>query len=122
MVKDFESATSMISNDLNHEQMHFLLELIQNSADVNYGLATSLNDTPTFQMEVCRATAGERTGSIGVRTVCNEDGFTEANVRSICRLSASSKKAAPDRKRIGEKGIGFKVGHASLQTCKPMPI
>ena len=37
---------------------------------------------------------------------CNEDGFTEANVLSICRTGRSSKKS--QRGYIGEKGIGFK--------------
>jgi hypothetical protein len=37
---------------------------------------------------------------------CNEDGFTEANVLSICRTGKSSKKSK--RGYIGEKGIGFK--------------
>jgi hypothetical protein len=37
---------------------------------------------------------------------CNEDGFSEANVKSICRTGKSSKKAK--RGYIGEKGIGFK--------------
>lgn len=37
---------------------------------------------------------------------CNEDGFDEANVLSICRTGKSSKKSK--RGYIGEKGIGFK--------------
>jgi hypothetical protein len=37
---------------------------------------------------------------------CNEDGFTEANVQSICRTGRSSKKSK--RGYVGEKGIGFK--------------
>ncbi len=37
---------------------------------------------------------------------CNEDGFTQANVLSICRTGKSSKKSK--RGYIGEKGIGFK--------------
>jgi hypothetical protein len=37
---------------------------------------------------------------------CNEDGFTEANLRAICAVGQSSKTGA--RGYIGEKGIGFK--------------
>jgi hypothetical protein len=37
---------------------------------------------------------------------CNEDGFIEENVMSICRIGMSSK--SKDRGYIGEKGIGFK--------------
>lgn len=41
---------------------------------------------------------------------CNEIGFTEANVRAICRIAASTKKVENARKGyIGEKGIGFKA-------------
>jgi hypothetical protein len=37
---------------------------------------------------------------------CNEDGFTEENVRAICAIGKSSKHGAQGY--IGEKGIGFK--------------
>ncbi len=37
---------------------------------------------------------------------CNEDGFTEANLRAICSVGKSSKVGAQGY--IGEKGIGFK--------------
>lgn len=37
---------------------------------------------------------------------CNEDGFTEANLRAICSIGQSSKTGAQGY--IGEKGIGFK--------------
>ncbi len=37
---------------------------------------------------------------------CNEDGFTEENLRAICSVGQSSKIGA--RGYIGEKGIGFK--------------
>ena len=44
-----------------------------------------------------------------MRIDCNEDGFSEKNVKEICRIGAST-KAVVDRERgfIGEKGIGFK--------------
>ena len=38
----------------------------------------------------------------------NEDGFTIANVRAICRTGESSKTAPGQGKQIGEKGYGFK--------------
>ncbi|KAK4223373.1 hypothetical protein QBC38DRAFT_459437 [Podospora fimiseda] len=37
---------------------------------------------------------------------CNEDGFTDGNLRAICSIGKSSK--AGDHGYIGEKGIGFK--------------
>lgn len=40
----------------------------------------------------------------------NELGFTEANVRAICRIAASTKRVENQQKGyIGEKGIGFKA-------------
>jgi hypothetical protein len=38
----------------------------------------------------------------------NEDGFTRANVESICETGKSSKKASSVDDHIGEKGFGFK--------------
>lgn len=37
---------------------------------------------------------------------CNEDGFTDGNLRAICDVGKSSKTGAPGY--VGEKGIGFK--------------
>lgn len=37
---------------------------------------------------------------------CNEDGFTETNLRAICNIGQSSKTSSQGY--IGEKGIGFK--------------
>ncbi|MBE3044643.1 hypothetical protein IMZ48_19200 [Candidatus Bathyarchaeota archaeon] len=37
---------------------------------------------------------------------CNEDGFTEDNLRAICDIGNSSKSSSQGY--IGEKGIGFK--------------
>lgn len=44
---------------------------------------------------------------------CNEVGFTEENVRAICKINDSTKKAnkGVDDGCIGEKGIGILFSH-----------
>ena len=42
-----------------------------------------------------------------VTTLCNERGFSEKDVRSICSVGESSKARAT---QIGRKGIGCKAG------------
>jgi hypothetical protein len=68
--------------------------LIQNAEDNQF---TRTKEAPSIVFEV-------HPNKIIVE--CNEDGFTEANVLSICRTGRSSKKS--QRGYIGEKGIGFK--------------
>ena len=76
---------------------HFILELIQNADDNKYGTAVIPKLSILYQQD----------GYLWVGI--NELGFTEANVRAICRIAASTKKVENNRKGyIGEKGIGFK--------------
>lgn len=75
----------------------FLLELIQNAEDCDYTRAEALGAEPFVKFEVYPTK---------IIFQCNEDGFTEANVISICSIGESSK--AHQRGYIGEKGIGFK--------------
>ena len=51
----------------------------------------------------------------------NEDGFTIANVRAICRTGESSKTTPGQGRQIGEKGYGFKsvfavASHVRIQS------
>lgn len=88
------NALKLLSEDLYSKKSHFILELVQNADDNHYapGIAPSL----TLQVTPSRLVV-----------VNNELGFTEANVKAICSVGASSK---PEQKEgyIGEKGIGFK--------------
>ena len=74
-----------------------MLELIQNAEDNHFTRAINLGRDPAISFEVNHAK---------IFVECNEDGFTEANVNSICRTGRSSKRY--QRGYIGEKGIGFK--------------
>lgn len=71
------------------------MELIQNADDNKYEDAIE----PTVAFTV---TPGF------IRVDCNECGFSERDVRAICFLGKSTKKAQKVEGYIGEKGIGFK--------------
>jgi hypothetical protein len=68
------------------------MEVIQNADDNLY----DENVQPTISIMV---------SPHFVKIECNETGFTEENVRALCRTGRSSKKGTG---YIGEKGIGFK--------------
>lgn len=84
-----------LSRQLYDKETHFLLELIQNAEDNTYsGVTPSLTFT-------------YKRGSL--RVDCNETGFTESNVRAICKIGESTKAGHGKSARyVGEKGIGFK--------------
>ncbi|EEU43645.1 uncharacterized protein NECHADRAFT_82646 [Fusarium vanettenii 77-13-4] len=84
-----------LSRELYEKQTHFLLELIQNAEDNTYD-----DVTPSLSFTYKR-------GSL--RVDCNETGFTERNVRAICKIGESTKAGLGQSARyVGEKGIGFK--------------
>ncbi|KAK3936617.1 hypothetical protein QBC46DRAFT_461396 [Diplogelasinospora grovesii] len=76
-------ATNLYAKDA-----RFLFELLQNADQNQFSQALSTGHEPRIIVE------------------CNEDGFTEANVRAICAVRESSKTG--EQGYIGEKGIGFK--------------
>jgi hypothetical protein len=69
------------------------MEAIQNADDVDY----SKHETPTISIKV---------EPQFVVIECNELGFSEENVRALCRMCQSSKSSSLGH--TGEKGIGFK--------------
>lgn len=74
---------------------HFLHELLQNADDNAYDC-----EIPTLNITY-------RPGEL--RVDCNETGFSEANVKAICSIGASTKSGLNrSGGYIGEKGIGFK--------------
>jgi hypothetical protein len=86
-----------LSDQLYQKSTHFLLELIQNADDNDYG-----SSVPTLNI----------TFSIADRTLridCNETGFSKSNTEAICKIGRSTKSGTDKSTRyIGEKGIGFK--------------
>jgi hypothetical protein len=91
--KSLNSALERLSVDLYSKETHFVLELIQNADDNQYQEGVSPTLTLTIEPQ-----------KIIVQN--NEIGFTEANVRAICDVGASTKTKVQGY--IGEKGIGFK--------------
>lgn len=80
-------------------ESRYLYELIQNADDASYALATQNNESPCLTFTLTNE-------HLYIDT--NEDGFHASNVRAICAVSESTKKASYDDDSIGEKGIGFK--------------
>src|SRR5271154_2383035 len=68
-----------ISEDLYSDRNHFILELIQNADDAKYHENTS----PILKFQLSRTQ---------LVIECNEIGFTEGDVRTLCRINDSTKK------------------------------
>ena len=68
-----------ISKDLYSEVTHFIMELVQNADDNTYPEGV----TPSLILEL-------KGRVLSIR--CNEVGFSEANVRALCAVKASTKK------------------------------
>lgn len=91
--RNLDQALRLLSEDLYSKQTHFVLELIQNADDNNY--RDDIVPTLSFRLSPNRLVVSN-----------NEAGFSEDNVRALCRVGQSSKVAKGGY--IGEKGIGFK--------------
>lgn len=75
----------------------FIYELLQNADDNHYSQARAAGDEPYVSFSVYHDM---------LVMECNEDGFTEENLKALCDIGKSSKSGAQGY--IGEKGIGFK--------------
>ena len=99
------NAKDSLATNLYSTDTRFVFELIQNAEDNSYAKARAANKAPFLSFTI-------HPDKIVVD--CNEDGFTEANVRAICSITKSGKivssKTEEQRQQgyIGEKGIGFK--------------
>ena len=88
-----DAAIEHLSDDLYADDIHFVLELVQNADDNPY------RDGDETYLRFVR-------GPDRLLVQNNEAGFEEANVRALCSIGQSSKKKSAGY--IGEKGIGFK--------------
>lgn len=94
---DLENSTRLLSEDLYSTPTRFLLELLQNADDNVYENGRVLRVSIVYRSD----------GYLWVGS--NEGGFLPENVKTICRIHASTKRVIGGRKGyIGEKGIGFK--------------
>lgn len=86
-----------LAKNLYSKDVRFIFELLQNADDNDYSRAKGAGAVPFVSFRVYK----DR-----IVVECNEDGFTEVNLRAICSVGRSSKTGAQGY--IGEKGIGFK--------------
>lgn len=92
--EQLNNALRLLSHDLYDKKSHFVLELVQNADDNHYKVGV----TPHLTFQVTPK-------CLVVKN--NEVGFSEANIKAICSVGASS-KSKEKTGYIGEKGIGFK--------------
>ena len=85
-------ALQQLAEEIYADGIHFVLELVQNAEDNEYGKAD-----PYLRFVLSRT---------HLHVLNNETGFGEPSVRAICDVSRSTKTKA--KGHIGEKGIGFK--------------
>lgn len=96
-MNDHLTVFGSLAKNLYTSNARFVFELLQNAEDNHYNSAQEQGQRPYIAFEVFHD-----------RLVidCNEDGFTEPNLRAICDVGKSSKSGAQGY--VGEKGIGFK--------------
>ncbi|RYP79682.1 hypothetical protein DL769_002822 [Monosporascus sp. CRB-8-3] len=99
LIKDKKIGASVLTlaKNLYTSNARFVFELLQNADDNQYHTAKEDGDAPF----VCFKVYPDK-----IVVDCNEDGFTERNLRAICDVGNSSKTGSQGY--IGEKGIGFK--------------
>ncbi|KAL8932945.1 MAG: hypothetical protein Q9216_006601 [Gyalolechia sp. 2 TL-2023] len=89
------SMLKKLAVDIYSKADHFVLELIQNADDVGFA-ALRAPHVPYIAFAA---------NDDSVDVSCNEDGFSEENVKALCSVDRSTKTATS---AIGKKGIGFK--------------
>jgi hypothetical protein len=101
---DLRAALKLLAEELNTKETHFILELLQNAEDNEYG-----SEIPELRLSI---TSGNPTATPSADGCLiaqnNEIGFQPANVRSLSSVGQSTKKKDDSHGYIGEKGIGFK--------------
>jgi hypothetical protein len=91
--EDLAGALDVISYGLYSQEIHFILELIQNSDDNVY--SSSIRPTLEFHFDKEQLIVKN-----------NEKGFREKDILALCSVGRSTKKGIAGF--IGQKGIGFK--------------
>jgi hypothetical protein len=86
-----------LAKNLYTSNARFVFELLQNADDNQYRHTLAAGQVPFVSFKVYPNR---------IIVDCNEDGFTEDNLKAICDIGNSSKTGS--QAYIGEKGIGFK--------------
>jgi hypothetical protein len=101
--RSLRAALKLLAEELNTKETHFILELLQNAEDNEYG-----DKQPELSLRIETGDPTNTPSSDGCLVVLNNElGFQPENVRSLCSVGQSTKKNR-ENGYIGEKGIGFK--------------
>lgn len=105
-VEGYRNSLTILSDTTYEDRKHFLMELIQNADDADYG-----NEIPEIRFYITDE---------GLELYYNEVGFTVEDIISITDTGASTKKTKKNNSTsfIGEKGIGFKSVFALAETVE----
>ncbi|KAK9926574.1 hypothetical protein M0R45_023795 [Rubus argutus] len=106
-------AVMLLSAELYSKDVHFLMELIQNSEDNEYSEGVD----PSLEFVITSRDITATGAPATLMVFNNEKGFSASNIDSICSVGMSTKKGNRQRGYIGEKGIGFKS--VFLITARP---
>lgn len=105
-IEGYRNSLTILSDTTYEDRKHFLMELIQNADDADYG-----DQIPEIYFYITDE---------GLELFYNEAGFTVEDIISITDTGASTKKTKKNNASsfIGEKGIGFKSVFALAETVE----
>lgn len=105
-IEGYRNSLAILSDTAYEERKHFLMELIQNADDADYG-----DEAPEIQFTITKE---------GIELYYNEIGFSIEDIISITDTGASTKKSKKNSSTsfIGEKGIGFKSVFALAESVE----
>jgi len=102
LLEDLQESIEKLSKDVYGKVSHFIVELIQNAEDNSY-----IHKNPSLSFTLVKDDPTDSPDSDGALIIVNNEvGFSEANMKAMCRIGASLKEKRDGY--IGEKGIGFK--------------
>ncbi|CBI15720.3 unnamed protein product, partial [Vitis vinifera] len=104
LTEDLHQAVKNLSAELYAKDVHFLMELIQNAEDNEYGEGVN----PSLELVITSQDITDTGAPATLLIFNNEKGFSAKNIESICSVGRSTKKSNRKQGYIGEKGIGFK--------------
>eukprot|EP00756_Hemistasia_phaeocysticola_P035618 Hpha_TRINITY_DN16596_c4_g2::TRINITY_DN16596_c4_g2_i2::g.136155::m.136155 len=107
--QNLHRATVQLAGSLYESVWHFFFELIQNADDNDYHPSCLRGEGGAAEPTVFISLKEK-----GVELLNNEKGFSERDIKALCKVGQSTK--AGHESRIGRKGIGFKSVFAVTNT------
>uniref|UniRef100_J3NDD1 Sacsin/Nov domain-containing protein n=1 Tax=Oryza brachyantha TaxID=4533 RepID=J3NDD1_ORYBR len=121
LADDIHQAVTYLSQELYSKDVHFLMELIQSqhsAVDSKTEMVRNVENAednqyppdvrPALEFVIIKKDITATGAASTLLVFNNEQGFSAANIESICRIGKSTKKGNRHLGYIGEKGIGFK--------------